>query len=435
MTRTPEPAPPAARLWWLLAIMAEPLIRLLLRRRLARGRELPDRLGERRGRATLRRPEGRLLWLHAASVGETVSVLALLDALCAAAPDLHVLMTTGSVTSQRLLAQRLRAAGLERRVLPQFVPLDVPRWLRRFLRHWRPQAVALVESELWPNLIACVRSHDLPIALVNARLSARSLRGWQRLPALARTMLRSFCWITARSEEDADRLRRLGAPRVECRGDLKAAAAALPADPRELDRLRQRLEGRPLLLAASTHAGEEAVIARAHAILSRRLPTLLTIIAPRHPERGAALAAILDRPPRRALDQDPAADHGYWICDTMGELGLLYRLSPITFLGNSLPQAAPEGGGHNPFEPARLGCAIATGPLTFNFNDAVTALRDAGAIEIAPTAEAIADWAFRLLNDPAARARQAEAAARTARIASDMVPGLARRLLDLTEAG
>ncbi len=433
MSSLPEPVPLTARLWWLLAVVAEPVVRLLLRHRLARGRELPDRLGERRGRATLPRPEGRLLWLHAASVGETVSVLVLLDALCAAEPDLHVLMTTGSVTSQRLLAQRLRAGGLDRRVLQQFVPLDVPRWLRRFLRHWRPQAVALVESELWPNLIACVRRHGLPLALVNARLSARSFRGWQRLPALARTMLHSFRWITARSEEDADRLRRLGAARVECPGDLKAAAVALPVDERELDRLRQMLGERPLLLAASTHAGEEAVVAQAHAILSRRLPTLLTVIAPRHPERGASLPAPLDHAPRRALGQDPAADQGYWICDTMGELGLLYRLSPITFLGNSLSQAVP-GGGHNPFEPARLGCAISTGPSTFNFNDAVASLREAGAIEIAPTAEAIADWAFRLLSDPAARARQVAAAERIARAASDLVPDLARRLLDLTGA-
>ncbi len=417
----------------MLAIIGEPLVRLLLRQRLARGRELPDRLGERRGRATLPRPEGRLLWLHAASVGETVSVLALVDALCAIDPDLHVLMTTGSVTSQRLLAQRLRAGGLDRRVLQQFVPLDVPRWLHRFLRHWRPQAVALVESELWPNLIACVRGHGLPIALVNARLSARSLRGWQRLPALARTMLRSFCWITARGEEDAARLRRLGARDVECPGDLKAMATALPVDERELDRLRRLLAERPLLLAASTHAGEEVVIAQAHAILSQRLPTLLTIVAPRHPERGAALAGALDRAPRRALGQDPAAGTGCWICDTMGELGLLYRLAPITFLGNSLAQADP-GGGHNPFEPARLGCAIATGPLSFNFNDAVRVLREAEAIEITPTATAIADWAFRLLSDPAARAHQAAAATRIADAASDLLPSLARRLLSLTRA-
>ncbi len=430
MTKSPARIPLAARLWWLLAVMGEPLIRLLLRQRLARGRELPDRLGERRGRATLPRPEGRLLWLHAASVGETVSVLALLEALCAIDPDLHVLMTTGSVTSQRLLGQRLRAGDLDRRVLQQFAPLDVPRWLRRFLRHWRPQAVALVESELWPNLIACVRNHDLPIALVNARLSTRSLRGWQRLPALARTMLRSFCWITARSAEDADRLHRLGAIHVDCPGDLKAAAAALPVDERELDRLRRLLAGRPLLLAASTHAGEEAVIAHAHAILSRRLPTLLTIVAPRHPERGAALPAPLDRAPRRALGEDPAADQGCWICDTMGELGLLYRLSPIAFLGNSLAQA-DQGGGHNPFEPARLGCAIATGPLSFNFNDAIRDLREAGAVEITPTAEAIADWAFRLLTDPAMRTRQSAAAERIAEAASDLVPDLARRLLRL----
>lgn len=420
----------AGQVWWLTASVAEPLLRLLLWWRLARGKELPDRVGERRGRATLPRPPGRLLWLHAASVGETVSVLALLETLCAIDLDLHVLMTTGSVTSQRLLGQRLQASGLADRVLHQFVPLDVPRWLQRFLDHWQPQAMALVESELWPNLIACASARGIPLALLNARLSARSYRGWQRAPGLAHTLLNRFRWITARSDEDAARLRCLGAGAVDSPGDLKAAASPLPVDEGELARLRRITAGRPMLLAACTHEGEEAVISRAHEILSHKLPDLLTIIAPRHPERGVSIAAGLDAAPRRALGQDPDLGHGFWICDTLGEMGLLYRLSSIAFIGNSLDAVRPAGGGgHNPFEPARLGCAIATGPLSFNFNDAIRRLREAGAVEITPTAEAIADWAGRLLDGQLEQ--QAAAGKRVAASTSELVSMLAHRLLDL----
>ena len=420
----------AAWIWWLAASIAALPLRMLLRRRLARGKELPDRLCERRGRATRPRPSGRLLWLHAASVGETVSIMALLEALCRIDPDLHVLMTTGSVASQQLLAQRLQENGLSGRVLHQFVPFDVPRWLRRFLDHWRPDAMALVESELWPNLIACAGQHGIPMALVNARLSARSYRRWQKLPGLARLMLGRFRWITARSDEDADRLRALGATGVDTPGDLKAAAAPLPVDEAELRRLRRLVAGRPLLLAACTHDGEEPVMARVHELLGDKLPGLLTIIAPRHPDRGAAVAERLGAAPRRALGQDPEAGGSFWICDTLGEMGLLYRLAPIAFIGNSLDATRP-GGGHNPFEPTRLGCAISVGPLSFNFNAAVQALHEAGAIEVTPTAEAIAGWAYRLLTDPVARQETARAGQRVAERASDLVPELADRLLEL----
>ena len=424
----------AGRVWWHTATLIEPFVRLLLWRRLRRGKELRGRAGERRGRATLPRPPGRLLWLHAASVGETVSVVPLLEAFCTLDPGLHVLMTTGSVTSQRLLAQRMLERGLTHRVTHQFVPLDVPRWLHRFLDHWQPQAMALVESELWPNLIASVHARHIPMALVNARMSARSYRGWQKMPGIAGAMLRYFGMITARSEEDAQRLRTLGARGVESLGDLKAAAPPLPADAHELLRLQQVTAGRPILLAACTHEGEEAVMGRVHAILRRTYPDLLTIIAPRHPERGAAVATLLDAAPRRSLGADPDAAHGFWICDMLGEMGLVYRLSSIAFIGNSLDVSRPgSGGGHNPMEPARLGCAISIGPLNFNFNDAIRRLEDAGAIAVTPTAEAIAEWAGMLLGDPQQRNQQAAAGERIAAQASDLAPRLARRLYDLMQ--
>ncbi len=428
-------APFSARLWWLAGSLAEAPLRVLLRRRVARGKELPARLGERRGRATLARPAGRLLWLHAASVGETVSVLPLLDALCRLDPALHVLLTTGSLTSQRLLAQRLPEMGLEARVLHQFVPLDVPRWLRRFLAHWRPQAAALVESELWPNLLGAARQRGLKLALLNARMSDRSTRSWRRLPRLSRHLLRQFTWITARSDEDARRLRTLGAQDVDMAGDLKQAASALPVDAAELEDVRAAVADRPILFAACTHDGEEPVLAAAHALLRRRQPGLLTIIAPRHPERGATVAAMLGGAPRRALGQLPEPAQDFWVCDTLGELGLLYRLSPIAFLGNSLQVTARTGGGggHNPFEPARLGCLVATGPLTSNFNAAFQALHWVEAVTVASDAASIAQWADAMLNDPATRAVRAEAARRVASRASSLPQDLARRLLGLMD--
>ena len=422
----------AGRLWWFAASLGEPGLLVFLRLRLLRGKEHPDRLCERRGRATLPRPDGRLLWLHAASVGESVSVLSLLEALCRLDEELHILMTTGSLTSQRLLTQRLAASGLAGRVLHQFVPLDVPRWLNRFLRHWRPTAMALVESELWPNLIACADAAHVPMALVNGRLSARSLRGWQRLPGLARATLGRFRWIAARSDEDARRFTALGALVVDSPGDLKAAAAELPVDAAELQRLRRCIGDRPLLLAASTHAGEEVVIARAHAVLVRTVPRLLTIVAPRHPARGAAVAVQLAGAPRRSLGQDPDPDRGLWICDSLGEMGLLYRLGRIAFIGNSLDGVQP-GGGHNPYEAARLGCAVAVGPHSFNFSDAVETLVAAGAVEIVASPDAIALWAAKMLGDPAACDRAAFAGRQVATAANDLAPSLAGRLLALRD--
>ncbi len=392
--------------------LAEPGLVLLLRRRAARGKEVPSRLPERQGRDATPRPPGRLLWLHAASVGEAQSVLPVLAALD---PALHVLFTTGTVTSARLLARRLPELGLAGRVTHRFVPLDVPRWAARFLDHWRPDAAAFVEAELWPNLLAGCRARHIPAALVNARISARSAAGWRRrAPGLARTMLGGFAWIAARSAEDAARLRGLGAASVTAPGDLKFAAAELPADADALAALRDTIAGHPVWLAASTHPGEEALVARVHATLAQAHRGLLTIIVPRHPERGVAIAAALDAPRRSAGDGPPAS--GVWVADTLGELGLFYRAAGIVFVGKSLV----GHGGQNPLEPARLGCAVAIGPHTDNFADAVALLADAGGLAIVPDEAALASWVDAMLRDPARR----EAAGAAARDAASRHVGL-----------
>jgi len=401
------------RIWGAAATLAAPGLRLLLRVRLARGKEAPGRLPERCGVDPAPRPPGRLLWLHAASVGETTSVLSVLALLLEKAPDLTVLFTTGTVTAARLLGQRL-APEQSARVRHRFVPLDVPAWTARFLDHWRPDAGAFLESELWPNLLTACRARDIPLMLLNARLSPRSFARWRRVPGLAGELLGGFALVHARSDADAERLRSLGARRVEAPGDLKFAAPPLPYDPEELARLRAMLMDRPVWLAASTHPGEEALVFAVHRRVAGRYPDLLTILTPRHPERGAAIAA--EAAPlavtRRSLGEGPPAGPGVWLADTLGELGLWYRLAPIAFVGRSL--IAP-GGGQNPLEPARLGCAVVVGPHTGNFEAHVGLLQEAGALAVVPDADGCAGFVEDMLAEPAMRAAvggRAEAALR-----------------------
>jgi 3-deoxy-D-manno-octulosonic-acid transferase len=382
--------------------LARPAFRLMLARRAARGKELTDRLDERRGVEKTARPTGKLLWMHGASVGETVSVLPVLAAL-----DALVLMTTGTVTSAALLSRRLPELGLAHRVMHRFVPLDVPAWTTRFLDHWRPDAAAFVESEIWPNLITGCTTRAIPLMLVNARLSERSLSHWRLAPSLARRLFGAFAMMQAQSAADADRVRALGGPASDLTGNLKFAAPPLPVDASELERLRRLTAGRPIWLCASTHPGEEPIVLGVHAMLAARHPGLLTIIAPRHPERGPAIAAQVRGIPaaRRSQGADPPGEAGIWIADTLGEYGLFYRLAGIAFVGRSLV----ERGGQNPLEPARLGCAVAVGPNVHNFADPVAALEQAGALARVEDKETLAAWAEAVLTDPHHRDAMAKA--------------------------
>lgn len=413
----------AACVWRGGTTLAAPGLRAMLRRRVGRGKEIAVRLPEREGSDPTPRPAGRLIWLHAASVGESQSILPVLSALQGQAPDASVLLTTGTVTSAALLADHLPQLGLSR-VLHRFVPLDVPAWAARFLDHWRPDAAGFVESELWPNLIAGCRARGIPMMLVNARMSARSLRGWQRLPGFARQVVGAFDRVQAQSEADAAHLRLLGARQVDAPGNLKLAAPPLRADPVELARLQALIGNRPVWLAASTHPGEEEVAARVHHALATAHPGLLTIVAPRHPGRGAAVAAALGAP-RRAVGQDPGMD--VWVADTLGEMGLLYRLAPLVFVGRSLVGQ----GGQNPLEPARLGCAIAVGPHTANFIEAVQALEEAGALTRVADADELARWVDGMLRDPQRRCAAGTAARAAAQGAAGLPERTAAALLSL----
>lgn len=388
-----------SRLYAGVAYAAAPWLRLMLRKRVVKGKEIAERLPEREGVAALPRPAGALVWVHAASVGEMMSVLPVIKLLAARCV---VLLTTGTVTSAKLAGQRLPPG-----VIHQFVPLDVPSWVARFLDHWRPDRAVIMESELWPNLLRACDARQIPRFLLNARLSARSARNWRRMPGLARQLLQGFSAITAQSAEDAARFRALGAMRVLAWGNLKFSTPLLPYAPEELSVLQSLLPG-PVWLAASTHPGEEEFVLAAHRKLLSAFPDLITILAPRHPERGVEVAALCAFAPRRALGQKPKSGCIY-VADTLGELGLFFRLSPFAFIGNSLV----AGGGHNIMEPAKLARPVICGPHMENFAEAVELLRrEQALIEVSNAdelAQAVQAWLIKP-DEVKAAGRRAETA-------------------------
>lgn len=396
----------ALTLYRALTTLLGPLIMLYLLRRLAAGKEDRARFAERRGLASRARPDGPLVWVHAASVGEAVSMLALIDELVAERPSVSVLVTTGTVTSARLLATRLP----EGRARHQYVPVDRPAYVRRFLDHWRPDLALWVESELWPNLILETSARNVPLVLVNGRMSAESFRGWQRWPGIIRPVLHAFDLCLGQDVVQAERLRQLGAERTLCVGNLKAAAGPLPVSEAELARLAVQAAGRPLWLAASTHAGEEEAAAEAHRVLKQRWPDILTIIVPRHPARAGAIAAMLKGDgltvARRSLAEPIDARTEIYLGDTLGELGLFYRLAGVAFIGGSL---APMGG-HNPLEAALLDCALLHGPDMSNCAGIARDLATAKAALTVHDGASLGAAVAQLLGDPVERARLAAAA-------------------------
>ncbi len=408
-----------------------PFARWHLSRRLARGKEDRHRFGERLGRAGRARPEGRLVWVHAASVGESLSILPLAERIPAVSTrPTRVLVTTGTVTSARLMAERLGAGAFH-----QYAPIDLPDAARAFLDHWRPDAALWVESEFWPNLLSEVFARAIPSALIQGRVSDRSFAGWRWAPGMIRALLRGFTLCLGQTAEDARRLNELGARDARCVGNLKFAAPPLPADADELARLRAAIGERPVWFAASTHPGEEAMAARAHRAAAGRHPGLLTVIAPRHPERGAAVAAELCREgfacARRGAGEAPEPGTEIYVADTLGELGLFYRLARAAFIGKSL---AGEGG-QNPVEAARLGCPILFGPRMSNFAGIAERLKNAGAAVAVADAAELERTLDRLLGDRDALARMARAGTAVADAEAGALDAVMAALRPLLEGG
>jgi 3-deoxy-D-manno-octulosonic-acid transferase len=377
-----------------LTSLARPAAPALLSLRERRGKEEPARRAERLGKPSAERPPGPLAWFHAASIGETNAILPLIGALAEHRPRLSFLLTTGTVTSAKLAAQRLPA-----RAVHQYAPLDAPEFVRAFLDYWRPDLAVFTESEIWPNLILESSARGIPLALVNARMTKRSFRRWRSSPGFARPLFSRFTLVLAQNEGLARRFAALGARSAVAAGNLKVDAPPPPVDAGELARLSKTLDGRPLLLAASTHDGEERIIADAHRRLGPTMPSLCSIIVPRHPERGSAIAEMLRveglSVARRSLGEMPDAAVNAYVADTIGELGIFYKLAPVAFIGGSLQQR----GGQNPIEAVQQGAAVLVGPHWQNFGDAYDALiRHKGAI-VVRSAEEIAEAVVRLLND------------------------------------
>jgi 3-deoxy-D-manno-octulosonic-acid transferase len=381
-----------------LTSLARPLVPLLLGRRERQGKEEAARRPERLGRPGAPRPAGQLAWFHAASVGETLSILPLMSALAEARPGLSLLLTTGTITSAKVAGERLGP-----RALHQYAPLDVPEYVRSFLDHWRPDLGVFAESEIWPNLILESAERAIPLTLVNARMTDRSYRRWRACRGFALPLFGRFSAVLAQNEALARRFKSLGAAGAVAAGNLKIDTPPPPVDAAELERLQAAAGGRPLLVAACTHEGEDAMVAEAHRRLGERLAGLLTVIAPRHPERGAAIAELLQSEgltvARRALGELPDRASDAYVADTIGELGTLYRLAPVAFIGGSLV----DRGGHNPIEAVRHGAVVLTGPHWRNFPDTYGPLTAQRAVGVVHSAAELAEAAARLIGDPAER--------------------------------
>jgi 3-deoxy-D-manno-octulosonic-acid transferase len=397
--------PMTLRLYRRLSAAAMPLAPALIKRRLKQGKEDPARVGERRGVSDDARPNGPLVWIHGASVGEVLAAAALIEKLRAL--NIRILLTSGTVTSAAIVAKRFPPD-----IIHQYVPYDSPRYVARFLDHWRPSLALFIESDLWPNLILSSAARRLPMMLINGRMSHRSFPRWRRANATISALLGRFDICMAQSQVDAERFAALGSRNVITTGNLKLDVPAPPADAAKLERLMSVTRGRPIIVAASTHPGEEDMLVDTHRALAGLFPQLLSVVVPRHPDRGAAIARNVGatglRVGLRSHEELPTASTDIYVADTMGELGLFYRLAPIVFMGGSL---VPHGG-QNPIEAVKLGASIVHGPHVFNFSDVYEALDDAGGARVADTREALIKQLGRLLADPAARESSVAASTR-----------------------
>lgn len=386
-----------------LSALAMPLAGPLIARRLKQGKEDPERIAERRGIASAERPAGPLIWIHGASVGEVLAAAGLIERL--RAMNIRILLTSGTVTSAAIVARRFPPD-----VIHQYVPFDSPRFVSAFLDHWKPGLALFIESDIWPNLILSSAERRIPMVIINGRMSPRSFPRWQKLRGTISSLLECFELCLAQSDRDGERFAALGCPNVVISGNLKLDVEGPPADVKKLERLKEATQRRLVFVAASTHPGEDEIILDAHRRLAPRIPQLLTVIVPRHPDRGAAIARMLAAAGMqvglRSQDEMPGRATDIYVADTMGELGLFYRIAPVVFMGGSLV----AHGGQNPIEGIKLGAAILHGPHVFNFDDIYDALDQAGGAFRAETGEDFVRSLGHLLVNPIARQRSVGAA-------------------------
>lgn len=403
-----------------VAALAAPLVWLRVSRKLAHQGVPADRRRERLGHATVARPDGRLIWFHAASVGESLSVLALARRFLERDAGTHVLITSGTASSAEILAKRMPSGCLH-----QFAPLDRRDALRRFLTHWRPDAAIFVESELWPQMLVMAHKAGIKLALVNARMSAASLKNWQRFDTTARFLMGLFTTIRTQDRRTLEGVIALGAdPELVALGpNLKAMSDPPPVDERAYTQVEAAYSGL-VWVAASTHPGEEEKVIDAHIRLADMVPGVRLVLVPRHPERAAEIAAMVERKgltcTRRSQSRDPGQAEVY-VADTLGEMGLWYTLASVVFVGGSFGRA----GGHNPYEPAQMNCALLSGRRVANFTEVYDAFVEAGAVRMVKNAKELAAQVALLLTDPEEQRSQQSVALSLAKSQLAELDGLA----------
>lgn len=367
----------------LITILYPLVISRYIKKRKENGKEDIKRFNERVGRSVLKRPEGRLVWMHGASVGETLSMLPLIHKLLELYPELNIMVTSGTITSADLMAKRL-----PERAFHQYIPIDNPFFTTRFIKHWHPDLALWFESELWPAMLSSIKRKNIPLILVNGRISNKSFKRWQQFDYISKELLGCFTFCLGQSEEDAYRLRLLGAKDSACLGNLKYAGINPPVDAAKKAEVQKQIGSRTLWVASSTHNDEEVRIAKAHQNMKKEIPDLITLIAPRHPNRGEEIQKQISelglKAALRSQNQKINEDTDIYIADTIGEVGIWYDMSPLVFIGGSL---IPHGG-QNFIEPSRMRCAVIVGPHMHNFTDAMNRAKKAdGVIQVNDTAE------------------------------------------------
>jgi len=378
----------------LIRVLYPLAIKRYINKRKENGKEDISRFNERIGRPSKPREDGKLIWMHGASVGESVSMLPLIHKLLETYPDLQIMVTTGTVTSADLMSRRL-----PERAFHQYVPIDNPAFVKRFLKHWQPDLVLWFESEFWPALLSGIKKRNIPLILVNGRISNKSFKRWQQFDYISKELLECFTFCLGQSEEDAYRLRILGAKDSLCLGNLKYAGFNPPVDEEKLTEIQQQINERTIWCASSTHHDEEIRIAQIHKNLKKNIPDLLTLIAPRHPQRGKEIQNAINelglKTALRSANEKITPETDIYIADTIGELGLWYTLSPLVFIGGSL---IPHGG-QNFMEPSRFRDAVVVGPHMHNFTDAMNRAKKADAIIQIPDTEKLKETVQHLLTD------------------------------------
>lgn len=373
-----------------------PIIGTYVGWRASKGKEDRSRRGERYGIASRERPDGPIIWVHAASVGETIAIIPLVESILGY--GVNVVLTTGTVTSAHVAEERLGD-----KIIHQYVPLDLKPAVSRFLDHWMPDLAIIAESEIWPMTILELGARRVPQVLVNGRLSDRSFRSWKKRAFIAEALFENLAHVIAQSEADGERFQALGARPVTVSGNLKVDTSPPPADERSLISLKRQVGTRPTWAAVSTHEGEEAVAVEVHTMLRGRHPGLLTTIVPRHPERANALAAEFRamglNVVQRTSGDRITRDTDIFLGDTIGEMGLYLRLTEIAFVGRSLTSK----GGQNPLEPAMLETAVLAGRNVQNFREAYQRLIDSGGAKLVRDRDMLAGAVNYLLTNEVAR--------------------------------